>query len=183
MEVDESVEFVKMIEDKIDIIQCSVGSRRNSVARGVMHPGRFMPQGCNLYAAEAMKRAGIKIPVATVGGINDPAWPSAFSPREGRPYRLARSLSPTPTGGEGPGRQGGGHPPLHPLHALRRHRRRPREHQHQGDSQDFKTATRHIECSVNPKHGRPGWNPTSRPPGSTRRLSWWAAARRYPGRL
>ena len=71
--MDETIEFVKMIEDKIDIIHCSAGVRITPLTRGIMHPTHFMPNGCNVYLAEAMKKSGIKIPVTAIGAINDPA--------------------------------------------------------------------------------------------------------------
>jgi 2,4-dienoyl-CoA reductase-like NADH-dependent reductase (Old Yellow Enzyme family) len=56
LEIDEAVEFIKMIEDKIDFVHCSVGMRRNALTRAIMHPTHFMPHGCNVYLAEAMKK-------------------------------------------------------------------------------------------------------------------------------
>lgn len=161
MEVDESVEFVKMIEDKIDIIQCSVGSRRNSVSRGVMHPVHFMPQGCNVYAAEAMKKAGIKIPVATVGGINDPELAERIL-AEGKAdlIAMARSFVADPNWGEKA--RAGKAEDIRPCIRCMRCADIGGGRVNTGTKvilQDFKTATRHIECSVNPNHGRAWMEP------------------------
>ena len=172
MEVDESVEFVKMIEDKIDIIQCSVGSRRNSVSRGVMHPVHFMPQGCNVYAAEAMKKAGIKIPVATVGGINDPELAERIL-AEGKAdlIAMARSFVADPNWGEKA--RAGKAEDIRPCIRCMRCADIGGGRVNTGTKvilQDFKTATRHIECSVNPNHGRAWMEPHLQTTGIPKKL-------------
>ncbi len=161
MTVEEAVEFVKMIEDKIDIIHCSVGSRRNAVARGVMHPGRFMPHNCNLYAAEAMKRAGIKIPVTTVGAINDPALADRII-AEGKADFVAacRAFIADPDWPEKAraGRADDIRPCIKCLRCTDVGAGRTNSNA-KVILQDFKKSTRHIECSVNPMHGRPWMMP------------------------
>jgi 2,4-dienoyl-CoA reductase-like NADH-dependent reductase (Old Yellow Enzyme family)/thioredoxin reductase len=74
MEIDEGCEFIKMIEDKIDIIQCSVGgsAARDPAIGGITHPSHFLPNGCNVYLAEKVKQSGVRIPVTAIGAINDP---------------------------------------------------------------------------------------------------------------
>jgi hypothetical protein len=42
-------EFVKMVDEKIDMVQCSVGARRNAFTRGIMHPIAFHGKCCNAY--------------------------------------------------------------------------------------------------------------------------------------
>jgi 2,4-dienoyl-CoA reductase-like NADH-dependent reductase (Old Yellow Enzyme family)/NADPH-dependent 2,4-dienoyl-CoA reductase/sulfur reductase-like enzyme len=64
------IEIAKSIEDSIDLIQVSTGSHEESFDR--THPSMFYPRGCNVHYAEAVKR-NVKIPVATLGGLNDPA--------------------------------------------------------------------------------------------------------------
>lgn len=172
-EVDESVEFVKMIEDKIDIIQCSVGSRRNALSRGVMHPLHFMLPGCNVYAAEAMKKAGVKIPVATVGGINDPALAEQIL-AEGKAdlIAMARSFVADPDWGEKA--RAGKADDIRPCIRCFRCGDIGGGRVNTGTKvilQDFKTATRHIECSVNPNHGRVWMEPHLRPTGIKKKIA------------
>lgn len=161
MEVDEAVEFARMIEDKIDILQCSVGSRRNAVSRGVMHPLHFMPPACNLYAAEAMKRGGIRVPIATVGGINDPEVAERIL-QEGKAdfVAMARSFVADPDWGEKA--RAGKAEDIRPCIRCFRCGDIGGGRVNSGATvilQDFKKATRHIECSVNPTHGRAWMEP------------------------
>ena len=72
LELEETTEFIKMIEDKIDIVQCSAGARRSALSRALMHPTHFCQPGHNVYLAEAMKKAGVKIPVTALGAIDTP---------------------------------------------------------------------------------------------------------------
>lgn len=69
--VDECVAFVKMIEDKIDMVHISAGLDRMPQAV-ITHPNSYLPNGCNVKYAEAVKKSGVKIPVTAIGGINTP---------------------------------------------------------------------------------------------------------------
>ena len=72
MKIEDVIEFVKMIEDSIDIIHVSAGIHDNLYTIKRMFPViGFTKPGCNVYLAEAMKKH-VKIPVMTVGGINTP---------------------------------------------------------------------------------------------------------------
>lgn len=68
----EVIEFLKMIEDKIDLVHVSRGSRSILRSRPEMFPSCFMPPCANVYLAEAVKKSGIKVPVIAVGSITDP---------------------------------------------------------------------------------------------------------------
>ncbi len=70
-ELEDAVEFCRMAEDKIDYIQVSAGGIFSEDGTHIMSPGMFLPRGCNVYLAEAVKKA-VKIPVACVGGIAEP---------------------------------------------------------------------------------------------------------------
>jgi 2,4-dienoyl-CoA reductase-like NADH-dependent reductase (Old Yellow Enzyme family)/thioredoxin reductase len=69
--MDEAVEFGKMLEEYVDILHISSGSYYSS--RQYTFPTIFTPHGCNIHLAEAFKKGGIKIPVASVGAMWDPA--------------------------------------------------------------------------------------------------------------
>jgi len=73
MRIDDAIEFVKMIEDTIDIVHVSVGVHESPETVHRMFPhASFTEHGCNVHLAAAMKKA-VNIPVITVGGISDPA--------------------------------------------------------------------------------------------------------------
>lgn len=73
MRIDEVIEFIKMIENTIDIVHVSVGVHESPETVHRMFPHTFFTEhGCNVYLAAAMKKA-VNIPVITVGGISDPA--------------------------------------------------------------------------------------------------------------
>ncbi len=68
--IDEAVGFAKMIQDKVDLIHVSAGVH-NPEYMTVVHPCGFQPHMPNLPLAAKMKAAGLKIPVVTIGGIQD----------------------------------------------------------------------------------------------------------------
>ena len=72
MHLDDYVEFAKLIEDKVDLINVSCGSHEVERLFVRTHPSMFLEHGCNVYLAEAVKKA-VKVPVSCVGGLNDPA--------------------------------------------------------------------------------------------------------------
>jgi 2,4-dienoyl-CoA reductase-like NADH-dependent reductase (Old Yellow Enzyme family)/thioredoxin reductase len=69
--LEDAIAICKMAEDKVDLIHVSAGAHSVINTMTVMHPSMFLPHGCNVYLAEAVKKA-VKIPVVTVGGITDP---------------------------------------------------------------------------------------------------------------
>lgn len=72
LKVENVIEFLKMVEGKIDLAHISVGVHESleTVHRMFAHTS-FTEPGCNVYLAEAVKKA-VNIPVITVGGISDP---------------------------------------------------------------------------------------------------------------
>lgn len=68
-EVADCVEFIRMVEDKIDIAHISCGTVMEDVTQTVMHPVEFYKPGVNAKYARKVKEAGIKIPVLTVGAF------------------------------------------------------------------------------------------------------------------
>jgi 2,4-dienoyl-CoA reductase-like NADH-dependent reductase (Old Yellow Enzyme family)/thioredoxin reductase len=67
---EETIEFVKLIQDKIDFIHVSAGMHGPKWMT-VVHPSGFLPPTPNVFLAETVKKAGVKIPVVTIGGIQD----------------------------------------------------------------------------------------------------------------
>ena len=69
---DDCVEYLKMIQDKIDIAHISAGSFYSDTEH-IMHPNNFLPAGNNAYLARKIKESGeIHIPVLTLGGFQHP---------------------------------------------------------------------------------------------------------------
>ncbi len=68
--IEEGVEIAKMIEPYVDIIHVSAGTYQRSF--GFTHPSMFTEHGVNVYLAAEIKKH-VKKPVATIGGLNDPA--------------------------------------------------------------------------------------------------------------
>lgn len=153
--VDEAIEFVKMIEDKIDIIQCSVGIRQNAFTRGIMHPSHFMPNGCNAYLAEAIRKSGVKIPVTAIGAINSPEVAEQIL-AEGKAdfVAMARSFIADPQWAEKAraGRSEDIVPCVKCLRCLDTGGGRKFAANKVLD--DFENSTRRAECTVNPIAGR-----------------------------
>ena len=65
----EAIEFAKLIQDRINLIQVSTGAHKGSFDK--THPSSFMDRGVNVHYAEEMKRH-VRIPVSTIGALNEP---------------------------------------------------------------------------------------------------------------
>lgn len=66
----DGVEIAKMLESKVDLLHISAGTYQRGFSR--THPSMFVAHGCNVYLAAEIKKH-VKVPVATLGGLNDPA--------------------------------------------------------------------------------------------------------------
>lgn len=66
----EGVEIAKLIEPHVDILHVSAGTYQKTF--GITHPSMFTEHGCNVYLAAEIKKH-VKVPVAAIGGLNDPA--------------------------------------------------------------------------------------------------------------
>lgn len=70
--IDQTIAFIKLVEDKIDMVHISAGLDTALHQAIITHPNSYLPRGVNVKYAAAVKAAGIKIPVTTVGAINTP---------------------------------------------------------------------------------------------------------------
>lgn len=61
-----------LFEDVVDMIHVSCGTRLDASGRPKMHPTSFVPDAHNADASEALKKAGVKVPVGVVGNVHDP---------------------------------------------------------------------------------------------------------------
>ncbi len=66
----EGVRIAQQLESRIDLLHVSAGTYQRGF--GDTHPSMFKPHGCNVYLAAEIKKH-VSIPVATLGGLNDPA--------------------------------------------------------------------------------------------------------------
>ena len=69
-DLDEGVKIAQMIEPYVDIIHVSAGTYQKTF--GITHPSMFEEHGRNVYLAAEIKKH-VSVPVATLGGLNDPA--------------------------------------------------------------------------------------------------------------
>lgn len=68
--LEDGVEIAKAVEDLVSLIHVSAGSYQFGFF--TTHPSMFSNHGCNVYLAAEIKKH-VKIPVATIGALNDPA--------------------------------------------------------------------------------------------------------------
>lgn len=69
MHPDETIEFVKMIEDKIDLLHVSAGMCSSDKTMRYMIQPMYMPHCTNVHFAERFRKE-LKVPVVTVGSIS-----------------------------------------------------------------------------------------------------------------
>ena len=68
--LEDGVEIAKALEDLVNLIHVSAGSYQFGFF--TTHPSMFSDHGCNVYLAAEIKKH-VKVPVATIGALNDPA--------------------------------------------------------------------------------------------------------------
>jgi len=71
--IDETVEFAKMLDGKVDIIHVSAATFHVTASAARMFPTVFVPRGVNVENAAKIKAVCKQSTVAVVGGLNDPA--------------------------------------------------------------------------------------------------------------
>ena len=70
--IDEGIEIAKLLAPKVDLLHVSAGVHDDPDTCVITHPSMFHEHGCNVWLAEQIKKH-VDVPVATVGGLNDPA--------------------------------------------------------------------------------------------------------------
>lgn len=68
--LEDGCQIAKQIEPYIDLLHVSAGTYQRGF--GDTHPSMFKEHGCNVYLAAEIKKH-VSVPVATIGGLNDPA--------------------------------------------------------------------------------------------------------------
>ena len=69
--LDDAVDFCRLIDGKVDLIHVSAARDCEDEGCCITHPTIYRENGCNVYLAEAIKKA-VRTPVAAVGAINTP---------------------------------------------------------------------------------------------------------------
>lgn len=69
-DLEEGCRIAQELEPYIDLLHVSAGTYQRGF--GTTHPSMFRPHGCNVYLAAEIKKH-VRLPVATIGGLNDPA--------------------------------------------------------------------------------------------------------------
>lgn len=70
VELDETIEFIKIIQDKIDLVHVSAGMLLDDELVPVTTQPTYFKRGYNAHYAAKIKKSGIKVPVTTVGSID-----------------------------------------------------------------------------------------------------------------
>lgn len=70
--LEDQVEFAKLLDGKVDLIHVTSGTFHVPSTNQHMIPNGFLPEGCNVYLAEAVKKAVKHTPVVTVGALGNP---------------------------------------------------------------------------------------------------------------
>lgn len=69
-DLEEGCRIAQQIEPYVDLLHVSAGTYQRGF--GDTHPSMFKEHGCNVYLAAEIKKH-VSVPVATIGGLNDPA--------------------------------------------------------------------------------------------------------------
>ena len=70
--LEDQIEFAKLLDGKVDLIHVTSGTFHVPSTNQHMIPNGFLPQGCNVYLAEAIKKEMKHTPMVTVGALGDP---------------------------------------------------------------------------------------------------------------
>ncbi len=70
--IEDCIDFLRRIEDDIDIAHVSVGTVMDDITQTIMHPVEFFEPGCNRRFARMVKESGFSKPVLTLGAFQGP---------------------------------------------------------------------------------------------------------------
>ncbi len=70
--LEDQIEFAKLLDGKVDLINVTCGTFHVPSSNQHMIPSMFLPNGCNVYLAEGIKKVLKHTPVSTAGAISDP---------------------------------------------------------------------------------------------------------------
>ncbi|WP_130870579.1 FAD-dependent oxidoreductase [Intestinimonas massiliensis (ex Afouda et al. 2020)] len=149
---EDAVEMLKFIEDKVDIIQCSGGTRHVQPTMGIQESIYYMPN-CEKRHLAAYAKRHLHTPISAIGSINDPdVAEEILANGEADFIATARNFMADNEWGikARMGRKEDIRPCIRCMRCLdisasRINTARP------GNVSDFENGTFHWECSVNPK--------------------------------
>lgn len=70
VKLEDTIEFVKIIQDKIDLLHVSAGMLLIDELVPITTQPTYLKRGYNVHYAAELKKAGIKVPITTVGSID-----------------------------------------------------------------------------------------------------------------
>ncbi len=98
--LEDAIKTVQILQEPIDIVQCSAGKINNITSDVYMFPMNYMQHGCNAYLAREMRKH-VDVLVETVGGINEPEQADGFiADGTADLVAMARSFIADPNWGE-----------------------------------------------------------------------------------
>ena len=68
---EDAAEQALIFQDYVDMIHFTCGTRIDASSRPKMHPSNFTPFAHNAFAAEVVKKKGVKIPIGIVGAVHN----------------------------------------------------------------------------------------------------------------
>lgn len=155
---EDTVEYIKMIEDVADLVHLSAGNRLIPITRAIMHPSHFLEQGHNVRLAEMAKKAGVKIPVGAIGSIQSPEFAEQVL-ADGRADYILMARALIADNDWANKTRAGQTEDIRPCIKCYRcmdvagGKRNTSKHNLAAYLDEFPTVTRRSECSVNPLHG------------------------------
>jgi len=97
--IDDAIQFAKLLESKIDLLQVSTGAHENSFA--ITHPSMFAERGGHVPLAATIKKH-VRVPVACIGALNEPEqMEEIIASGKADVVEMARALLADPSSQEG----------------------------------------------------------------------------------
>jgi 2,4-dienoyl-CoA reductase-like NADH-dependent reductase (Old Yellow Enzyme family)/thioredoxin reductase len=93
--MEETIEFAKLIQDKIDLLHVSVANLYYDETIPMMNQPIYYPRGLNLKYAERFRKA-LKVPIATIGSYDLDIGEQALADKKADVIAMARTLIADP---------------------------------------------------------------------------------------
>lgn len=158
IEIEDSIAYVKMIEDVVDLAHFSAGNRLFPETRAIMHPSHFLEEGHNVHLAHKAKLSGVKIPIGAIGSIQNPEYAERVL-AEGKADYILMARGLVADNDWANKARAGKADDIRPCIKCFRcmdlagGKRTVSRHNIADYLTEFPSVTRRIECSVNPLHG------------------------------
>lgn len=159
IQIEDTIENVRMLQDYASIVHISTGNRFVPFSRAIMHPTHFIEEGHNVHLAARVKNTpDIHIPIGTLGGIDTPEFAEKVLAEGKADYVLmARGWIADPDWANKArcGKAEDIRPCIRCMHCLDipLGKRNTSLHNIADIFDEFPTTTRRAECAVNVYHG------------------------------